>query len=702
MQPPSKRQPITIPVPVEPEEYDDFLANVVARCREIDPIQLLTGLAWIDLAVQCPNDRSPVILEFAHQLVLTAETRGSRPLDPDDLVDLRSRLERVIIGLPSEWLGVDVSDPRENLLRSVIRDEQIVRGKAAPYHQVPYIQGLFQLADDWLHNEFGITACDVNDTIYWLMQSLQERANGIEEEAHKSPNSEQLLRLVFDRDPFLLADPPSRVMAVLKLLAAAPGSHYPNTVVLPGQARLLPRDLPILEMGGNLYCFNIQPVIDELPVLLDEWLKAKNQRRYQSFVKAREKHAVELALGYLSRAFTGCRVGQNLFYTPPGEERCEVDGLLIYNDIAIIIEAKGARLTQKARSGHGKRLERDYEKLVTDSLCQGLRAKNFIEKDADRVFTDNGGSPVLNLRSRPSETYVVNLVLDNIDPLAVGLREARECGLLPDSATWPWTVTLADLNTVTSVLDTPSVLLLYLSRRQQFNDLNWLAVHDEIDLLGYYLDHGMPLGGAPQDADLFLYQYDPTELWAFLGSKLTGRLDSQKPTPPFGDEILDIARTLEESQVAGSLRVSRLLLGAPPDFREQIVEQLQRLASRVVEKGNAQAVSMITGSTGLSIWISERYDGFDRHGILEKDLVRKYEKCLDEWISVLFLLKSDGLEVGDIMIASDAWVYDASMESKVCNVRDDRFEQMSDRVKPNRNAPCPCGSGMKYKKCHGK
>ncbi len=701
----SKRQPITIPVPIETDEYGALLADIVSRCRAFDPVQLLTGLAWLDLAVPCTNDRSPVILEFAHQLVLSAGMPGSRPPDPDDLADIRSSLERVIMGPPSDWLEVDVTNARENLLRSVGRDEQTVRGKAAPYHQIPYIHGLFKLVDDWLDTEFGITSGDVNATLHWLYLSFQQRVIGIGKEALENPISKRTLLSVFEQDLFLLEDPPPRVLTVLNLLTAAPCSHTTAEVSLPGQARLLPRDFPVLEIGQKLYCFNLQPVIDELPALLDGWLKTKNQKRYTSFVKAREKHATELALSYFSRAFPGCRIGQNLFYTPPGEERCEVDGLILYDDIAIVVEAKGAQLTQKARSGHGRRLERDYEKLVADSLRQGLRVGDFVEKDNERMFTDNAGNPVLNLSSKPSTTYVVNLVLDNIDPLAVGLREARECGLLPESCAWPWAVTLADLNTVTSVLDSPSVLLLYMNRRQKFNELKWLAVHDEIDLLGYYLDHGMPLDGAPRNTDLFLYQYDPTPLWAYIARELTGKLDCQKPFPPFNSVLMDLVSTIEESHCPGALRVSIELLGSRPKVHKELAVVLPTMASRLKDRnGRPQSVNISIGDTaGLSLWFGGAYSPInDQKKILKEDSAHKYERKMDEWLSAVFEVTGNTFRLVDLMVDARPWIHDPCQEKKTQELRELKINLRSAERRIGRNEVCPCGSGKKYKKCHGK
>ena len=56
------------------------------------------------------------------------------------------------------------------------------------------------------------------------------------------------------------------------------------------------------------------------------------------------------------------------------------------------------------------------------------------------------------------------------------------------------------------------------------------------------------------------------------------------------------------------------------------------------------------------------------------------------------------------MVASSATGSATQEMEKASNLRQDSGQRTPDRHKPKvaRNAPCPCGSGKKYKQCHGK
>jgi preprotein translocase subunit SecA len=80
-------------------------------------------------------------------------------------------------------------------------------------------------------------------------------------------------------------------------------------------------------------------------------------------------------------------------------------------------------------------------------------------------------------------------------------------------------------------------------------------------------------------------------------------------------------------------------------------------------------------------------------------LAKKYQMKIDVWLALGAVAKSRN-EVDFVSFNADAWVEDPELE------------QMSKRIlRPGtainlhknigRNDPCYCGSGRKYKKCHG-
>lgn len=50
---------------------------------------------------------------------------------------------------------------------------------------------------------------------------------------------------------------------------------------------------------------------------------------------------------------------------------------------------------------------------------------------------------------------------------------------------------------------------------------------------------------------------------------------------------------------------------------------------------------------------------------------------------------------------TEPWQEDAEMDQLVQSMRDSKFAMRSTQKRPGRNELCPCGSGRKFKKCHG-
>jgi hypothetical protein len=83
--------------------------------------------------------------------------------------------------------------------------------------------------------------------------------------------------------------------------------------------------------------------------------------------------------------------------------------------------------------------------------------------------------------------------------------------------------------------------------------------------------------------------------------------------------------------------------------------------------------------------------------------LRKYKTKADAWIGFGSIKSSH--EMFDMFLYDDAkWEYDQELEEAAKNrLGNDKERKIStiDNRKVGRNEKCPCGSGLKFKKCHG-
>lgn len=84
--------------------------------------------------------------------------------------------------------------------------------------------------------------------------------------------------------------------------------------------------------------------------------------------------------------------------------------------------------------------------------------------------------------------------------------------------------------------------------------------------------------------------------------------------------------------------------------------------------------------------------------------IRKYISKADKWIGLGSYLHSPNI-VDCIYYDSNPWEYneqDEQASSDFRNRHNTKFLSINRHKKIGRNDPCPCGSGLKYKKCCGK
>lgn len=691
-------------------ECEQRAREVVQACSRYDPVHLLTGLAFPNLVLR-PADAHPAILEYAHHIILTQPPSPcSAVMTEADIEGLLSDLRDLFARAAMARLPIDPSrgrDPHDELRDSLSLDDLYVRGKSFLVHQLALLESLFGSVDDWLKPNLGISSDDVTRTARYLFESLQAYVDGIVGGLQSRPTAPPggSFAAVMQADLFRFSPPDDGVSAVLSRLAADPGSKPAPVRLSPGREWATSRDFPILRANGGLYCFNPQALIDELPRLLGTWIQVHDPAFFDRvYVKRRERCVARMALDCFKQALPGAQTYAQLFYNAGTPTRAETDGLVVYDDVAIIIEAKAKALSFAARRGYGKRVERDFGELVGEAFGQARRAAKFIREHSHAEFMDEKGRPVLTVNGQSfRRVYLVNPVLDAMDAFCIELGGARKGGLLPTEPAWPWSIFINDLCVVSDVLDSPSVFLLYMDRRLRFNAHSaWFRVHDELDLLDYFLRKGLFLEVKPiKEADYVQWQADMGELEQYYTARAVGAERPPKPRSAWLPEILALVRAIEESGLPGRTALTTEILALGEKSHRRILDLLSQLPDRLAERHRPQSAVFLIGDHGVTLWFTESLTPEIRRRLLIEDACNKYDHRANEWISAIFLVRESTPSLVDIIPDSTPWREDVTMKEVAQSLRDRKYEARQQSRKPGRNDRCPCGSGKKFKKCHG-
>jgi hypothetical protein len=211
-------------------------------------------------------------------------------------------------------------------------------------------------------------------------------------------------------------------------------------------------------------------------------LDARLMRGRPGYSKSRATTLDELAVQWLASMLPGATSYTNLHY---GED--ELDGLVLFEDMAFVVEGKGSAISFQARRGDIGRLVNEIRRSVEEALEQGIRAREFILGPEESVFFDDRGKEILRLgEGTVREVQIVNPTIHELAGHAPQLARFRSRGLFAEGEL-PWSVYINDLRVIAETCENPAIFLHYLVWRARLPLGEQVIVADELDLWGAYL-----------------------------------------------------------------------------------------------------------------------------------------------------------------------------------------------------------------------
>jgi len=268
---------------------------------------------------------------------------------------------------------------------------------------------------------------------------------------------------------------------------------------------------------------------------------------------------------------------------------------------------------------------------------------------------------------------------------------------------WPWSVFINDLRVISELTESPSEFLVFLKRRIRANDYPQFSTVDELDFLMYFLSEGLYFeDGVLNDIDV-MHVTGYTDDLDLYYEHLTGRVPTaSKPRFPVPDKYRDLVRNIEATGKEGFTKVATALLEGSSETHEYTLSGIETIRRQLAEDGNDHSftgyfknpdrgiVFIVTRAFSPSFWA--KADHYCK--------LKKYQMKSDEWILVAIEVQDGGKERYNFRLYEGEWEYDTELQQ----ILDDRNRWVIQRHleihgKIGRNEPCPCNSGLKYKKC---
>jgi hypothetical protein len=364
----------------------------------------------------------------------------------------------------------------------------------------------------------------------------------------------------------------------------------------------------------------------------------------------------------------------------------EADGLILIDDVALIIEVKSVALTAEARGGLAQRLRGKLRDIVSNAADQAGRLRDRIIADK-RIRLDDGEWIDV---SGVHEIHTVAVGLEDLSGVTTATAMLVAAGVLRRDNI-PWTVSIHDLRIVCDLLDRPSELLLYLRRRTHPDVTRKFLAVDELDLYLLCLNRGLFVVPDPeQQAEALPWIGEPTtserrqfaaQHSVVVGS-MTRPLDEwyssrvgetvtlvEKPRLTADSKLLALVDDIIATGASGWLSTSTVLLEGSAKAQHKFAQTAKNLARAVKQDGQHHSATYIVtdamGDQSVLIWVccgrneSEDTLGIDLRGYLA---AKKYQVAARR--AALMLYDWRGRTLLRLLFNNSEFQHDAALEQR--------------------------------------
>jgi hypothetical protein len=211
-------------------------------------------------------------------------------------------------------------------------------------------------------------------------------------------------------------------------------------------------------------------------------------KKIKNWERARADAVDAHVLGLLKKALPGS-VGYSQVFIELARGRAEVDGVLLYEDIVIVVEGKGAPLKTAARRGGANQYITQLKLLISEGSSQLDRDYHYVVNGRPAKFYETASSsrPIIEVDgSKVRKCYQLLPTLDGLADIGTRIRRLIDWGVL-NARSRPWIVGATYLNVVTDTLRRPAEFLGYLEFRERWVGHPQLMILDELEMLALYL-----------------------------------------------------------------------------------------------------------------------------------------------------------------------------------------------------------------------
>jgi hypothetical protein len=488
--------------------------------------------------------------------------------------------------------------------------------------------------------------------------------------------------------------------------------------------RTLPaRKKPLIQLGSDYYA--VDPCFTRdagYRALLYNLLQRNPD--YKKTFEDRQRTMSEAAFAdILAAQLPGATVFREIYYKDPASKQwSENDTLILVDDVLFLIEAKaGAAATIASPALDFGRHAQSVQDLVLKAYNQCERFFGYLNS-ADEVpfYRRVDGKYKECGRVRRSEYRVmvpIGLTVETFSPFSTYCKELPQVEPLLGKHAFV-SLSIDELFVLKRFLPTPGLFAHYMEVRQAVAGIRRAHLFDEFDHLGAYLKKNR----FDQDiADQLKGGKANTLIWDGMSDIVDRTFEGENweagpfPKQDFPEEALKLLEALDTTRARGWLSAESHIRNLGTEGRNNLAKMLFDLR-QTLNQHPARYFTLSGDGESLFIWLQQHDQQIDWTKLNDKASAAALTVKASNVMGVVAEVTADGAYhraqpfavcIPTARTEENAHIYEdaARMAQPTRAVSLKKSKNVIAPVKAKkvgRNDPCPCGSGIKYKKCHGR
>lgn len=489
--------------------------------------------------------------------------------------------------------------------------------------------------------------------------------------------------------------------------------------------RTLPaRKKPLIQLGSDYYAVDPCFARDAgYRALLFNLLQRKPD--YKVAFNERQKEMSEAAFAdILAGQLPGAEVFNEVYYKDPVTKQwSENDTLILMDDVLFLVEAKaGAAATIASPALDFGRHVQSVQDLVLKAYKQCERFFDYLNS-ADEVLLYHlvDGKYVECARVRRADYRVmvpIGLTVESFSPFSTFCKELPQVKPLLGKHAF-LSLSIDDLFVLRRLLPTPGEFAHYTEVRQAVAGMRGAHLFDEFDHLGAYLkknrfDHD--IADQLKDGNVNMV------VWDGMSHEVDRSFEGEDweagpfPTQKYPQEVLKLLAALDATRASGWLQIESRIRDLGEEGRNDLATMLSNLRN-TLNQHPARYFIYSGHSDPLFVWLQRAGDKIDWPTVNDKATAAALCTASSDMNGVMVEVTAGGIyklaqrfkvTLPTARTDVNAHVYEDAerMKTRIRPLVQPMAVQAPQRSRavraPGRNSHCPCGSGLKYKKCHGR